>query len=524
MQSGTPYDYLVIGAGPAGLQLGYFLEKAGHNYLILEAGDSPGTFFKTFPRHRMLISNNKVYTGYNDTEKNLRWDWNSLLCDDERLLFKNYTRRYFPPADEFVRYLGDFARHYGLRIALGRRVVRVRREGDFQVHDQDGRVYAARRLVVAAGFTKPYIPPIPGAELAEVYTDVSVIPEDFINQRVLIVGKGNSAFETADNLVPTAAVIHMASPDSVKFAWKTHFVGHLRAVNNNLIDTYQLKSQNALLDCTIDRIRRTPDEKFVVSVSYKFAHGEKEDLVYDRVILCTGFRFDASVFDESCGPRLTIKNRFPEQTSAWESVNVPGLYFAGTLTQQRDFKKTTSGFIHGFRYNVRALYRILERRYHGREWPGRPVPRTPEGFAEAVLERVNQSSGLWQQFGFLGDVIVPGSNGEGSYYEELPLDYLRDGEFGDFGDYFVLTLEYGDHSYRDLINPTGDYRPEKNDVANAHTSPGLHPIIRRYRGGEQVAEHHVMEDLYAEWYEDVHTRPLKEFLESQLGEPVAALA
>ena len=38
------YDYLIIGAGPAGLQLGYFLRKLGRDFLILETGDSAGTF------------------------------------------------------------------------------------------------------------------------------------------------------------------------------------------------------------------------------------------------------------------------------------------------------------------------------------------------------------------------------------------------------------------------------------------------------------------------------------------------
>src|SRR5215204_6280386 len=80
-------DYLVIGAGPAGLQLGYFLERAGRDYLILEAGTTPGTFFRTFPRHRKLISINKPHTGEADPERNLRMDWNSLLSDDPDLLF-----------------------------------------------------------------------------------------------------------------------------------------------------------------------------------------------------------------------------------------------------------------------------------------------------------------------------------------------------------------------------------------------------------------------------------------------------
>jgi thioredoxin reductase len=378
--------------------------------------------------------------------------------------------------------------------------------------------------VVATGFMKPYIPPIPGGEMADVYTDVSVDPAEFTNKRVLIVGKGNSAFETADNLTETAQIIHIASPNSVKFAWRTHFVGHLRAVNNNMVDTYQLKSQNAILDCNIDRIQRRPDGKYVVSVTYKFAHGEQEDLVYDRVILCTGFRFDSDIFDAGCKPELAINDRFPKQTSAWESVNVPHLYFAGTLTQQRDFKKTTSGFIHGFRYNVRALHRIFERRYHGCHWPCTTIPRTPEGFSKALFRRINTSSGLWQQFGFFGDLIVPGDNGHASYYEEVPTDFIRDGQFGNLPDYYVLTLEYGDHSNRDLIQPKADYRPHKNDVAHADQSPGLHPIIRRYRGQKLVAEHHVIEHLYAEWYEGVHTEPLGRFLDEQLEETAGALA
>ena len=64
----TNTETLVLGAGPAGLQLGYFFEKQGRDYLILERGDKPGNFFERMPRHRMLISINKVHSGYDDPE------------------------------------------------------------------------------------------------------------------------------------------------------------------------------------------------------------------------------------------------------------------------------------------------------------------------------------------------------------------------------------------------------------------------------------------------------------------------
>jgi thioredoxin reductase len=521
MDKGGMVDYLIIGAGPAGLQLGYFLQKAGHSYVILEAGDSAATFFKKFPRHRTLISSNKVYTGYADPEKNLRWDWNSLLCDNDALLFKNYSKRYFPPADELVRYLKDFAEFYHLKIKYHTRVTKVSKSGGFQVEDQNGHTYCGKRLIIATGFTKPYIPPIPGIELCELYTDVSVRPQDFADKRVLIIGKGNTGFETADNLVETAAIIHLASPHSVKFAWKTHFVGNLRAVNNNVLDTYQLKSQNALLDCTINKIEKCNDGKLKATVSYGHAFGEQEELVYDHVIVCTGWRFDDSIFDMSCKPELAINDRFPRQTSEWESTNVDDLYFAGTLTQQRDYKVTTSGFIHGFRYNIRALTRMFESKYHGGEWPARAIPRCPDAMTRAILDRVNTTSALWQQFGFLGDMFVPGPNGDFLYYEELPADYIHDGPLGQQDDYYILTLEYGKNHDRDLINPVGNYRPHKNDVTNAHFSPGLHPIIRRYNKSQLVEEFHIIEDLYAEWYEDVHIQPLLKFMQRMLAEEPA---
>src|SRR5262249_25889234 len=161
-------------------------------------------------------------------------------------------------------------------------------------------------------------------------------------------------------LLETAALIHVASPEPLRFAWKTHFVGHLRSINASFLDTYQLKLQNAIIDATIERVQRRPDGKFIVSVAYSHARGEREDLLYDRVICCTGFRFDHEIFDRSCRPALTIRDRFPEQTSAWESTNVNGLFFAGTLTQAVDYKRVASGFIHGFRYNSRALWWILE--------------------------------------------------------------------------------------------------------------------------------------------------------------------
>ena len=111
-------DYLIIGAGPAGLQLAALLEADGSaTTWCWRARDVPGAFFARYPRHRHLISINKPHTGSDDPELNLRLDWNSLLSDDPALLFTTYTERYFPDADVMVRYLADFAAKTGVRSA-----------------------------------------------------------------------------------------------------------------------------------------------------------------------------------------------------------------------------------------------------------------------------------------------------------------------------------------------------------------------------------------------------------------------
>jgi thioredoxin reductase len=548
MSGDMQLDYLVVGAGPAGIQAAYFLAKADRNYLVVESGPAAGTFFTRFPRHRKLISINKVHTGWDDPELRLRVDWNSLLSQERTPLFTEVTPRYFPDADDMVRYLGDFAAHHRLRVRYNTTITRITRPGgpgaegapgDFEAVDGHGTVYRAKRLIVATGVSRPHLPDIEGAELAERYDQVPVDPAGFTGQRVLVVGRGNSAFETADNLIETASVIHVAGPGSLRLAWQTHFVGHLRAVNNNFLDTYQLKSQNALLDGEIQYIRRdTADGPYRVAVKFSRVREVVKELPYDRVVLATGFRFDADVFAPECRPELTIAGRFPAQTEAWESVNVPDLYFAGTITQVRDFKKSTSGFIHGFRYGVRALHHILEQRYHDRPWPRRDLPATPQAVADALLARVNRTSALWQLFGFLADAVVfgPGSGpaerrapqapGEAGYLEEVPLDHLHqavaDGVFGPVDRYLAVTLEYGaDH---DKVNPfdISVGRVSQQDTAGLD-GRYLHPVVRLFQDGKTVAEHHITENLENEWDSaDVHRAPLVRFLAEHLAAEDAA--
>ncbi|HEY1351302.1 MAG TPA: NAD(P)-binding domain-containing protein [Ktedonobacteraceae bacterium] len=495
MVHSSGYDYLIIGAGPAGLQAGYFLQKMQCRFLILESASSAGSFFTTLPRHGKLISINKIFTGYTNSETRLRYDWNSLLCDSPLLRVSQYSSRYFPQTEEYQRYLQDFAHQYQLPIRYQRAVRTVTRTAEgFEVIDQEGERYQSKRVIVATGLGHvPHFPPIAGIELGEHYQHYAIEPKQYQDQRVLIIGKGNAAFETANMLIASARVIHICSPNSVKWAWETHFMGHVRTINAEFLDTFYLKGQNAMLDAHVEKLERRP-EGIVAHITYTHAAGQTMQLIYDRVLVCTGYRFDTSIFDQTCQPELFANGRLPAMTAEWESTNVKDLYFVGTLMQMRDHHKTMSNVIHGFRFNILFLCRLLAHKYHGEPWPYRELSLDPAALNWHFLERASHAAALFLQPGFLCDLCILEPQGQKAcYLETVPLDcipgILHDRE----AYYYTLTLEYGRY--------TGSPRHLERDPdpQNAHNDYFLHPIIRYFHGRHLLCEQHLPENLESNW-------------------------
>lgn len=78
---------------------------------------------------------------------------------------------------------------------------------------------------------------------------------------------------------------------------------------------------------------------------------------YDAVISCLGWHHNKSMYHRRLTPAFVGK--YPALTPDYESTNVPGVFFAGSLSHGRDAGRAAGGFIHGFRYTAQALVRIL---------------------------------------------------------------------------------------------------------------------------------------------------------------------
>jgi len=495
-------DCVIVGGGPAGLQMGHHLGGAGRRYVILEAGTHPGTFFATFPRHRQLLSINKRFNLFPEPEFNLRHDWNSLLSNGAGPLFTAYSDRLFPDADDLVRYLGDYAKLHNLNLRCGRRVRQITPlpDGGFSVADDQGYEYQCGCVLLATGARGPLMPDIKGIELALGYEDHPLEPARYRGKRVAVIGAGNSAFEVADHIAGEAAVVRILVTRPIRHSWNSHFPGDLRAINNNVLDMYQLKSLHALSGQRVKSICRRSAGDFEITTETEFPHWDPpqrrtDNWIYDEVIRCTGWRYtEPGLFPSDTAPAADARSKFYDLDATWQTT-VPGLYCIGTSMQARDHRAATS-FIHGFRYNVRTLFHLLEEKHHGVDLPARHFPVRGEDdvdeLAAYLVTRLSVTSALYQQFGVLCDVLLLDDD-QVRVCPELPVDYVRERpRMGDAENMVVVTLEYGFHRYPsreplDFILPA--------DFGHPETSAFLHPVFRQYRRGELAEEMHLTETL-----------------------------
>ncbi|ESO89058.1 hypothetical protein LOTGIDRAFT_228992 [Lottia gigantea] len=550
------HDYCIIGAGPGGLQLGYYMEQAKRDYIIFERSNTSGSFYEKYPRHRKLISINKRHTGQSNKEFNMRHDWNSLLSHDESLLMKYYSKEMFPPADNLLKYLNDYQTKLGIDVQFNTEISNIHTVENvsapdghlFHMNDQHGNSYICRTLITATGMWVPNIPDVDGIEHTDGYENMSLNTDDYEGKTVLILGRGNSAFETADWIYGSTNLIHMVARSRVRLSWATHYVGDLRAINNGLLDTYQLKSLDGVLEAAINEVKIVKrGEKLHLDLSSEDAEDDNLNEVdmyldnfairepYDKIIRCLGFTFDTSIFGNStkmlrkaAGLRIS---KYPSIDHNYESTSTKGLFIAGTASHSLDHRKSAGGFIHGFRYTARALHHILEQRYEDVVWPHKTYDSRE--LLSVVLKRLNEASGPYQMFSVLGDIIVFRDNKKTfEYYEEFPIHLLHDFTNitgSEANEVIAVVLQYG----ANFSGPGNDiFRSDRatGDPSEAHQSNFLHPVLYYYKQLPTAFEmktkkrheilprpnlmHHTVEDFLTMWDAPIsHILPLRRFIE-----------
>lgn len=330
---GDVLDVAVVGAGQAGLAVGWYLQQQGVRFALLEAAPVVGHSWAS------------------------RWDSLSLFTPAE---YSSLPGMAFPtPAgshptkDEAATYLRAYASTFALPVRLDTPVTQLRRtDGIFSLQTPHG-VVRARQVVVATGpFQTPFVPDLAGGldeSVTQVHSARYRNPSQLPSGSVLVVGSGNSGLQIAAEL---GRAVHVAAgatgaalPQRLLgrdlFWWLTRLGLITKSADSRLA-----RRMRARGEMVIGSSRRRLERAGVVfhprltaanGRTVTFADGA--ELEVDAVVWATGYRPDygwlgvRGVFDDG--------GRVRHQRGV---TDVPGLCFVG-LPWQHSRGSSLLGFV-----------------------------------------------------------------------------------------------------------------------------------------------------------------------------------
>jgi len=316
-------EVVVIGAGQAGLAMGYYLAGQGRRFIILERSDSVAPAWRE------------------------RWDSLTLFT----------PRRYsslpglpfpgdpdgYPTRDEVIAYLERYVETFELPTEFNSNVRRLSQEDGRFVFELEGRTMTADQVVVATGpFQTPSIPKLAEELDPDVWQAHSTgyrRPSDVPEGTVLVVGGGNTGFQIAKDLSSTHEVIlsvgsrqsplpqRLAGRDLFWWLAKTHILS--TTVESRLGS--RLQHRDTLIGSSPRELKRRygvelrPRAIRASGRTVAFEGGSEVEA--DAVIWATGYRPDYSWIDL---PIFDSSGRLRHRRGV---TDVPGLDFLGLTWQ-----------------------------------------------------------------------------------------------------------------------------------------------------------------------------------------------
>lgn len=269
--AGGIVDVAIIGSGPSGLSAGLVAHRAELDYLLLEQGTLAETVRK-YPRHKVLFAEPLAMPLYGDL-------WVSDASKESLLAI----------------WEGVIART-GLRVRSGQHVRRISRDHDSFAVETDDSTHRARAVVLALGRRgTPRRLEVPGEDLPTVFYDIAEM-SDFAGRRVLVVGGGDSAIESALGLANQAGT-------TVTLSYRGDAFSRLKERNRERIDAAVAAGRVTLL--LQSQVREIRENVAVLDVE-----GTTRIVPCDDVVIRIGGE-PATAMLEQLGVRMVTKEITP---------------------------------------------------------------------------------------------------------------------------------------------------------------------------------------------------------------------
>ncbi|GMH50807.1 hypothetical protein TrLO_g5687 [Triparma laevis f. longispina] len=256
----------------------------------------------------------------------------------------------------------------------------------------------------------------------------------YTDKYVVIFGNGNAATELSTFIVEECAATRtwVIGRKVLTPSHMSHYVGNVRTHNMAVLESYQLKSLDVVTE-----------ESFTVAIDRKTLFDEdqtRDQAVYGSgdnivVIYSGGFKTNDGVEIEVDGDKTTsiykedglFKKRYLNLGSFNEIAASKDVYALGAISHGSDYKESSGGFVHGFRYTVETTMKFVAMKLKNRAWPYK-VFRDEKEVEAYALARIQTSSALWHLQAFYGDVVIqpPGHPGVYLYIEQIPVSWELD--------------------------------------------------------------------------------------------------
>ncbi|MBI4485065.1 MAG: YpdA family putative bacillithiol disulfide reductase [Acidobacteria bacterium] len=335
-------DVIIIGAGPSGLSAAIAAKQRGLDYQVIEQGVLVNSIYH-FPPQMVFFTT-------------------AELLEIGGLPFVTPYDK--PTRAEALKYYRRVVDTFDLRIAFGETVLSVTREAEpadeagerlFEVETRSARgvrrVRLARAVIFAIGYyDHPVRLGIPGEDLPHVRHYYGE-PHPYYRQRVVIVGGGNSAAESALEMYRAGAhvtLVHRAPAlkDTIKY-W----------VRPDIENRIKEGSIEARFSTCITAIRPTSVLVTPAAQAAAGGVGTVEEIPADAVFLLTGYRADSGLMTRA-GVGLNERQAPTVDPDTFET-NVPGLFVAGGAIAGVD---TGTVFIENGRFHGEKIIETLARR------------------------------------------------------------------------------------------------------------------------------------------------------------------
>lgn len=321
------YDVLVIGAGQAGLAMGYYLKQANVSFILLDQGREIGeTWRKRYDS--LTLFTPRMYSSL------------------PGLSLKGEPNQY-PTKDEISDYLDRYAKEFSLPVKLNTSVNKLEKEKEGFVLSTNHGEYRSKNVIVATGpFQNPFIPAFSkhlSKDVLQLHSSQYKNPAQLLNGPTLVVGGGSSGAQIAVELSGDRDVYlsvgHTPTflPQDIgnkSIFWWFDKLGILKAnVHSRLgqiiknrpdpIFGFELKTQ-----LRKGRIQQKP--RAISAQKDAILFEDHTEAVVKNVIWSTGFKVDYSWISI---PSLVDEKGLPKHSRGVSPVE--GLYFLGLRWQYR---------------------------------------------------------------------------------------------------------------------------------------------------------------------------------------------